>query len=96
VPWPGPGIVALFLQKGLRACIKLVEKKKTEKQFADFIESIRKGSGKLGKNFIENGRYRNEDYGFIATPLIITKPRIDEMAILIEKGLGWTETLTKR
>ena len=83
---------------GLWACIELVSDKKTKTPLAGFNDSIRNVSGQLGKIFNDNGLYlySNWDYIFIAPPLIITKPQIDEMVAIIEKGLDWTDTLAKK
>jgi taurine--2-oxoglutarate transaminase len=83
---------------GLWACIELVADKKTKAPLAGFNDSIRNVSGPLGKIFMDNGLYLycNWDYIFIAPPLIITKPQIDEMVAVIEKGLDWTDTLVKK
>ena len=83
---------------GLWACIELVSDKKTKAPLAGFNDSIRNVSGQLGKIFMDNGLYLycNWDYIFISPPLIITKPQIDEMVAVIEKGLDWTDTLTKK
>ncbi len=83
---------------GLWACIELVSDKKTKAPMAGFNDSIRNVSGPLGKIFMDNGLYlySNWDYIFISPPLIITKPQIDEMIAIIEKGLDWTDTLVKK
>ena len=54
-------------------------------------------SGPLGKIFMDNGLYlySNWDYIFISPPIIITKPQIDEMVAVIEKGLAWADTQAK-
>jgi len=83
---------------GLWACLELVADKKPKAPLAGFNDSIRNISGQLSKIFSDNGLYLycNWDYIFIAPPLIITKPQIDEMVAVIEKGLDWTATLTKK
>jgi taurine--2-oxoglutarate transaminase len=83
---------------GLWACIELVADKKTKAPLAGFNDSIRNVSGQLGTIFMDNGLYLycNWDYIFISPPLIITKPQIDEMVAVIEKGLDWTDTLAKK
>ncbi len=81
--------------QGLWACIELVSNKKTKAPIAGYNDSIRNISGQLGKIFMDNGLYlySNWDYIFISPPLIITRPEIDEMVAVIEKGLAWTDTL---
>jgi taurine---2-oxoglutarate transaminase len=81
--------------KGLWACIELVSDRKRKTPLAGFNDSIRNVSGQLGKIFMDNGLYLycNWDYIFISPPLIITRPQIDEMVAVIEKGLDWTDTL---
>ena len=76
--------------KGLWACIELVSDKKTKAPIAGFNDSIRNVSGPLGKIFMDNGLYlySNWDYIFISPPLTITRPQIDEMVAVIEKGPG--------
>jgi len=37
--------------------------------------------------------FSNWDYIFISPPLTITRPQIDEMVAVIEKGLDYTDTL---
>ena len=63
-----------------------------------YNDSIRNVSGQLGKIFMDNGLYlySNWDYIFISPPLIITRPQIDEMVAIIEKGLDYTDTLVKK
>ncbi len=84
--------------QGLWACIELVSDRKTKAPLAGFNDSIRNVSGQLGKIFNDNGLYlySNWDYIFISPPLIITKPQIDEMVAIIEKGLDWTDTLVTK
>ena len=64
------------------------------------VSTTRSGnvSGALAKIFMENGLYLycNWDYIFISPPIIITKPQIDEMIEVIEKGLKYTDTLVKK
>jgi taurine--2-oxoglutarate transaminase len=83
---------------GLWACIELVSDKKTKAPLAGFNDSIRNVSAQLSKTFMDNGLYlySNWDYIFISPPLIITRPQIDEMVAVIEKGLEWTDTLAKK
>ena len=83
---------------GLWACIELVSDKKTKAPIAGYADSIRSISGQLGKIFMDNGLYlySNWDYIFISPPLTITRPQIDEMVAVIEKGLEWTDTLAKK
>lgn len=83
---------------GMWACIELVSDRRTKAPLAGFNDSIRNVSGQLGKIFLDNGLYLycNWDYIFISPPLIMTKPEIDEMVAVIEKGLDWTDTLAKK
>ena len=82
---------------GLWACIELVSDKKTKAPIAGYNDSIRNISGQLGKIFMDNGLYlySNWDYIFISPPIIISKPQIDEMVAVIDKGLAYTDTLAK-
>jgi len=84
--------------KGLWACIELVSDKKTKAPMAGYNDSIRNVSAQLGKIFMDNGLYlySNWDYIFISPPLTISRPQIDEMVAVIEKGLDWTDTLVMR
>jgi taurine---2-oxoglutarate transaminase len=84
--------------KGLWACIELVSDKKTKAPIAGFNDALGNVSGPLAKIFMDNGLYLycNWDYIFIAPPLIITRPQIDEMVAVIEKGLAYTDTLVKK
>ena len=65
---------------------------------AGFNDSHPERFGPAGKIFMENGLYLycNWDYIFISPPIIITKPQIDEMIEVIEKGLKYTDTLVKK
>lgn len=82
---------------GLWACIELVKDKKTKAPLAGFNNAIQNVSAKLGKIFMDNGLYLycNWDYIFISPPLIIEKAQIDEIVAIVEKGLEYTDSLTK-
>jgi taurine--2-oxoglutarate transaminase len=84
--------------KGLWACIELVSDRKTKAPIAGYNDAFGNVSGPLGKIFMDNGLYLycNWDYIFISPPLIITRPQIDEMLAVVEKGLAYTDTLVKR
>jgi len=71
--------------------------KKTKAPIAGCNDSIRNISAQLGKIFMENGLYlySNRDCIFSRPPLTITRPQIDEMVAVIEKGLDRTGTLAK-
>jgi taurine--2-oxoglutarate transaminase len=83
---------------GLWACIELVADKKSKAPLAGYNDSIRNVSGALSKIFMENGLYLycNWDYIFISPPIIISRPQIDELLEIVEKGLNHTDTLVKK
>lgn len=82
---------------GLWACIELVKDKRTKAPLAGYNNAIQNVSAKLGEIFMENGLYLycNWDYIFISPPLIIERAQIDEMVAIVEKGLEYTDALTR-
>ena len=82
---------------GLWACIELVADKKTKAPLAGFNDSIRNVSGPRAKIFMDNGLYLycNWDYIFISPSIIISRPQIDEMLEIVEKGLKETRDMAE-
>ncbi len=81
--------------KGLWACIELVADKKTKEPLAGFCDARRNVMNEVNRRLMEAGLYLfcKWDFLFLAPPLIITRPQIDESLAIIEKALEYTDGL---
>ncbi|EKD51057.1 MAG: hypothetical protein ACD_62C00357G0011 [uncultured bacterium] len=84
--------------KGLWACIELVENKISKEPIAGYVDAKRNVSLELNKRLIAMGLtlFAKWDFIFIAPPLIITRPQIDEAIAMIDKALEYTDEIVKK